>query len=168
MEYNGIQWNIMEYNGIIEGFWKLLCGMTTAQVELDELDPLKMRQFHLRWLSASCLCSKVRRCSSRLLATGSFEQNKLWNWNSGCIWRLDLDCGFVGFEWLIHSPLFTFSAFWELLAGRYRGVLVPFTAGETVIDFRVQGESIVGSPRPGNWSPEIGQRWSEVVSDNGR
>ena len=25
---------------------------------------------------------------------------------------------------------------------------MPFTAGETLIDFRVQGESIVGSPHP--------------------
>ena len=64
--------------------------------------------------------------------------------SGGWIW-----IGFVGFVGmsLFFSGVQWFSAF---SPGRYRGVLVPFTAGETVIDFRVQGESIVGSPHPGS------------------
>ena len=61
------------------------------------------------------------------------------------------------------------------MAGRYRGVLVPFTAGETLIDFRVQGESIVGSPHPvempmdpgnpgrGQWRQMVPCRWQISV-----
>ncbi|CAK9022053.1 Alpha-amylase [Durusdinium trenchii] len=37
-------------------------------------------------------------------------------------------------------------SFIHLVQGRYRGVLVPQDAGATVVDFKVAGESILGSP----------------------
>ena len=41
-------------------------------------------------------------------------------------------------------------------SGRFRGVLVPTTSGETLIDFMVNGESILGSPC-------LGQCWWRLV-----
>jgi len=42
-------------------------------------------------------------------------------------------------------------------SGRFRGVLVPTTSGETLIDFMVNGESILGSPCLGQcWLVEVG------------
>ena len=58
--------------------------------------------------------------------------------------------GFLGFVGMSHFFFRCSMVFCLIAPGRYRGVLVPLTAGETVIDFRVQGESIVGSPHPGS------------------
>lgn len=40
-------------------------------------------------------------------------------------------------------------SFIHLQQGRYHGALVPLDSGETLLDFQVAGESIVGSPPRG-------------------
>ena len=79
-------------------------------------DALKMRQFHLvRWVSASCLCSKVRRCSkfpcNRLFwAEQVVKLIEFLEVSGGWIW-----IGFVGFVGMSHfffrcSMVFSFFA----------------------------------------------------------
>ena len=58
---------------------------------------------------------------------------------------------------------------WESESGRFCGVLVPTTSGETLIDFMVNGESILGSPCLGGgwwrlvevgwWMRGVGTSW---------
>ena len=50
------------------------------------------------------------------------------------------------FQGLLYGQPQTSISFVHLFQGRFRGVLVPTTSGETLIDFMVNGESILGSP----------------------
>eukprot|EP00434_Breviolum_minutum_P022456 symbB.v1.2.019822.t1/scaffold1639.1/size107980/2 len=50
------------------------------------------------------------------------------------------------FKGLLYGQPQTSISFVHLFQGRFRGVLVPTTSGETLIDFMVNGESILGSP----------------------
>lgn len=51
----------------------------------------------------------------------------------------------------------------ESESGRFRGVLVPTTSGETLIDFMVNGESILGSPCLGVGGGWLGDSWGWYI-----